>query len=83
MAVLSLKAISCIFYSYPEYFFSIRNKGIGLQSRALLAEIKDDYVMEKGNITGQSCASAEIQVVEAFITTTVLKDLTFLFGRHM
>lgn len=46
--------------------------------------------MEKGNITGQNCASAEIQVVEAFIATTVLKiwskvlkDLTFLFGRHM
>lgn len=29
--------------------------------------------MEKGNITGQNCASAEIQVVEAFIATTVLK----------
>jgi len=36
-----------------------------LQSRALLAEIKGNYVMEKGNITGQICASAEIQVVAA------------------
>lgn len=25
VAVLSHKAISCIFYSYPDYFFSIRN----------------------------------------------------------